>query len=248
MINKCSRSLAIFIVSLLFANVCLADSTTINHDPYERFNRVMFNFNDTLDRYVLKPVATLYNKIIPKPVSKGIGNMFNNLDNVTTVANDLLQGHLYQATSDLWRLGLNSTVGLLGFFDVAQAMGLERNKEDLGLTFAHWGYKNSNYLVLPILGPLTVRDALSWPINYQYLTVYPYIKSNLTRHEVYVLWVVSTRAESLRFQNVMQLAAVDRYAFMRDAYLQHRNYLIDRNAQFGLLTADKIQPSVAPLK
>jgi phospholipid-binding lipoprotein MlaA len=224
-------------VSLLTSNVCLADTMTVRtvnpDDPYERFNRVMYNFNDFLDRAVLKPIATLYNKIMPKPLSKGIGNMFYNIDTIPTIANDILQANFYQATSDAWRLGLNSTVGIAGFFDVAENLGLERNAEDLGLTFAQWGWKNSNYLVLPFIGSSTVRDGVAWPVNYELFTIYPYITPVRARYEVYGLGVVSKRAELLRFQGVLEQASLDRYAFLRNAYLQNRAYRIDRNKQLG---------------
>jgi phospholipid-binding lipoprotein MlaA len=202
-------------------------------DPYEPFNRVMFNINDRLDKYLLKPVATLYTKIMPKPLAKGISNVFSNIDIIPTVANDLLQTNFYQATSDAWRLTINTTVGLGGLFDVASKIGLERNTEDLGLTFARWGYQNSNYLVLPLIGPSTVRDAIAWPINYHLFTVYPYIKPMRTRYQVYAVGVVSKRADYLRYQDVVQQAALDKYVFMRNAYMQRRAYLIERNKQLS---------------
>jgi phospholipid-binding lipoprotein MlaA len=202
-------------------------------DPYEPFNRLMFNFNDFMDKVLLKPVATLYNKIMPKPVSKGISNMFSNVDTITTVANDVLQFNFYQATSDTWRFMINTTIGIGGFFDVAEHMGLERNVEDLGLTFAKWGWKDTNYLVLPFIGPSTVRDGIAWPINYEALTIYPWLQPVGTRYAVYFTGVVSKRAELLRFENVMEQAALDRYVFMRDAYLQNRKYRIERNEQLS---------------
>jgi phospholipid-binding lipoprotein MlaA len=202
-------------------------------DPYEPFNRVMYNFNEVLDKYLIKPVATLYNKVVPKPLTKGIANFFSNIDTVPTVANDVLQANFYQATSDAWRLAINTTVGIGGFFDVAADMGLEHNYEDLGLTFARWGYTQSNYLVLPFLGPSTVRDGVAWPINYEYLTIYPYITPVRARYQLYALNLVSKRADLLRYQDVMQQATLDKYVFMRNAYLQRRNYLIQRNKELG---------------
>lgn len=212
---------------------CSAFAADNPKDPYEKFNRVMYGFNQVFDTVILKPVSQLYIKIIPKPLSKGIGNFFNNIDNIPTVINDVLQANFYQATSDSWRFAINSTVGLLGFFDVASMIGLEPNSEDLGLTLARWGYKNSNYLVVPFLGPSTVRDALAWPVNYYYFTVYPYIYPVRARYALYSLGVVSRRADLLRFQGVFAQAAVDKYTFMRDAYMQRRAYLIERNEQLG---------------
>lgn len=208
------------------------DSYTNPADPHERFNRAMFGFNEVIDQNILKPIATLYNKL-PNPVTKGIGNFFSNLNNIPTILNDLLQGNFYQTTSDTWRLGINSTIGILGFFDVASHMGLEPNSEDFGLTLAQWGYKNSSYLVLPFLGPSTVRDGIAFPINYQFMTVYPLIYPVRTRYALYGMSVVDKRAELLRYQDVFEQAAIDKYVFMRTAYLQRRQYLIQRNKELG---------------
>jgi phospholipid-binding lipoprotein MlaA len=205
-----------------------------NRDPFETFNRPMFAFNDWLDRWILKPVATLYIKIMPKPLSKGISNAYNNIDTIPTILNDLLQGNFYQAVSDTWRLGINTTIGVVGLFDVATSMGLEpNNKEDFGLTLAQWGWVNSNYLVLPFIGPGTVRDQLGWPINYQFLTIYPYIRSDSVRYGLYGGGIVVRRAEVLHYESVMEQAALDKYTFVRDAYLQRRAYVIERNKQLG---------------
>ncbi len=205
----------------------------VNHDPYERFNRAMFQFNETFDILVMKPIATLYIKIIPKPLSKGLSNFYNNIDTIPTVANDVLQANFYQGTSDAWRLAINSSIGILGFFDVATDMGLEPNKEDFGLTLAQWGYRNSNYLVLPFLGPGTVRDQIGWPINYLFLTIYPYIYPVTQRNELYLTGLVVKRAELLRYQNVLEEASLDDYTFIRDAYMQRRAYQLERNAELN---------------
>lgn len=210
-----------------------ADQPVSNPDPYEKFNRVMFVFNDNLDKLFLKPIATLYNKIVPKPLVKGISNIFSNIDTIPTVINDGLQGNFYQATSDAWRLGINSTIGILGFFDPATSMGLEHNSEDFGLTLAQWGYKNSNYLVLPFFGPSTPRDGVGLPVDYYLFSIYPYINPVSQRYELYSLGIVSRRADLLHFQGVMEQASLDKYVFLRDAYMQRRNYLIQRNKELG---------------
>jgi phospholipid-binding lipoprotein MlaA len=236
--RKKNLNLTIGMVLLcLFANTAVfADEPerVVNpQDPYEPFNRVMFRFNDLVDKFIMRPIARIYNTVIPAPIVKGLSHVFSNIDNVTTVANDILQFNFYQATSDAWRVAINSTIGIGGFFDVATEMGLESNYEDLGLTFARWGWKNSNYLVLPFLGPTSVRDGIAWPIDYEYLTVYPYIRTVSVRYWIYGTSLVSKRAELLRFQNVMEQAAIDRYAFLRDAYKQRRAYMIDRNQRLG---------------
>lgn len=202
-------------------------------DPYEPFNRIMYNFNDFLDHAILKPVATFYNNVLPKPLSKGIKNIYSNIDTIPTVANDVLQGNIYQGTNDAWRLVINSTVGILGFFDVASNMGLEPNKEDFGLTLAQWGYTDSNYLVLPFFGPSTPRDAFGLPVDYYVFSIYPHIHPLSTRYGIYGLGVVSSRADLLSYENVMEQASIDKYAFLRDAYLQRRAYLIQRNKELG---------------
>jgi len=214
---------------LIFSHAALA----AENDPYEKFNRLVFNFNDFFDRALLKPVATLYNKIMPKPLNKGINNMFSNIDMIPTIINDCLQGNFYQSFSDTWRLGVNSTIGIAGFFDVASEIGLSYHDEDFGLTLARWGYKNSNYLVLPFIGPATIRDGIAWPVNYDVLTVYPYLHPDRTRYALYAGNYISKRATALRYQGVMDEVALDKYAFQRDAYLQHRNNKIKRNDLIG---------------
>jgi len=132
-----------------------AEEASYNKDPLERFNRVMFTFNDNLDFYLIKPVAELYNAVLPKPLNKGIHNFFNNLGEIPTIANDLLQLNLYQMTKDICRLGINTTMGIGGLFDIATRMHLPYFQNDFGLTLARWGYKDSSYLVLPVLGSNT---------------------------------------------------------------------------------------------
>jgi phospholipid-binding lipoprotein MlaA len=202
-------------------------------DPYEPFNRVMYHFNDELDKLILKPIATFYLKVMPKPFVKGINNFFSNIDTIPTVVNDVLQANFYQASSDFWRLAINSTVGIVGVFDIATDIGLEPNKEDFGLTLARWGYTNSNYLVLPFFGPSSVRDGLGLPVDYYGFSIYPHITPVRERYAIYGVGVLSRRAEILRFQNVFEQAAVDKYVFLRDAYMQRRNYLIERNKELG---------------
>jgi phospholipid-binding lipoprotein MlaA len=230
-IRKNFQKLVIFL--FLLANPVFAMTAVNPKDPYERFNRLVFAFNDVIDNAILQPLAKLYNKIVPKPLNKRISNFYNNIDTVPTVLNDVLQANFYQATSDAWRLIINSTAGILGFFDIGSEIGLEPNTEDFGLTLAQWGYKNSNYLVLPFIGPTTFRDGIGFFINYQYLTIYPYIYPVNERYRLYFLGLVQRRADLAHFQNVMDEAALDKYVFMRDAYMQRRNYLIERNQELS---------------
>jgi len=208
--------------------------TPAQADPYEGFNRAMFTFNDKLDTYLLKPVATFYNKIMPKPLNQGIHNVFFNIDTLTTIADDLLQANFYQATNDIWRFGINTTIGIGGLFDVAQRMKLEPYTNDFGLTMVTWGYKDSNYLVLPFFGPNTVRDGLiGLPVDYFALSLYPYIEPARTRYEIYILGVIDRRAQLLKFQEVLEEASLDKYVFVRSAYLQRRAYQIKDNHHRG---------------
>ncbi len=241
-------------MAVFFATTCVfADTITNNNDtnnnkdPFELLNRAMYHFNDIVDRVALKPIATLYSDIVPKPLKKGISNIFTNIDTVPTIINDVLQANFYQAVSDSWRLAINSTLGIAGFFDLAKDMGLEPNYEDFGLTLARWGYENSTYLVVPFLGPSTIRDALAWYPNYEYFTIYPYINPDNARYAVYSTGIISRRSDALNYESVFQQVAVDKYVFLRDAYLQRRAYLIQRNKELGnpYLSKNKLEDNAA---
>lgn len=198
-------------------------------DPYEDFNRHAFKLNEGIDKAIFKPVATVYKTVLPWPVTKGVNNFFSNLREVPTVINDLLQAKFYQATSDTWRFVINSTVGVFGLIDVASKIGLEKHYQDLGLTLATWGYKNSAYLVLPIFGPSTVRDGIAFPINNAYFNIYPYIYPVTTRNTLYGLNLINTRAQLLEVDKFIEQAAFDRYSFERNAYLQRRQYQLEHD-------------------
>jgi len=197
-------------------------------DPYQDYNRSIYKINNKLDEVIAKPVATFYQKIMPKPLYNMVNNFFNNISNIPTVINDVLQGNLYQADSDSWRFVINSTIGIGGFFDVAQHTGLEYNYEDFGLTLAQWGWTDSSYFVLPIYGPNTIRGTIGKPITY-YMSIFPYIKNWRIQWGLYALYLINERAQLLQYQNVMDNAALDPYIFTRDAYLQRQAYLIQRN-------------------
>jgi len=195
-------------------------------DPYEKINRKIFSFNDTLDTYFLVPVSQTYNKIMPKPLARGIHRFFNHLNLFPTVANDILQGNVYQATSDSWRFFVNTTAGLVGFYDVATEIGLEPNSQDFGLTLASWGYTDSSYLVLPFLGPSTVRDAFGLGVDAYLFNFYNYIDDTRTFYTLYALNIIDKRAYLLRYQDLYNQIALDRYTFIRDSYLNQRNNVI----------------------
>ncbi|WP_137886810.1 VacJ family lipoprotein [Pseudomonas sp. 2FE] len=191
-------------------------------DPWEGFNRTMFSFNDTLDIYALKPLAQGYQAVTPQFLEDGIHNVFNNLGDVGNLANDLLQGKVYNAGVDTSRLMFNTTFGLLGFFDVANKMGLQRNDEDFGQTFGAWGLGSGPYLVLPLLGPSTVRDAAG-KIPDSFLEPYPYIDDVPARNLTRAVDVVDTRASLLSAE---KLISGDKYLFIRNAFLQNREFKV----------------------
>jgi len=243
--NKKNYIISLLTIVMVFVLSSCATTRTmpVKHvnpdDPYESYNRFVFKFNDELDQAFLTPAAKLYIKIVPKPLAKGVHNFFNNIENIQNVAEDVLQGNIYQASSDLWRMGINTTLGIGGLFDVAAPMGLEQNYEDFGLTLAQWGYTKSNYLVLPFFGPSTLRDTIGMPVDYYAFSIYPYIHPTIRRYELYALWVVDKRAQILEYQNVFEQAAFDKYAFVRSAYMQRRAYLIQRNKDLGDPYLDK---------
>lgn len=196
-------------------------------DPYESVNRAVFKFNKNADKYVIKPVATAYIKTLPETIQPRVSSFFDNLRDITTSANDLLQGKFGQFAHDASRLVVNSTVGILGMFDPATHLGLEKHKEDFGQTLAVWGYENSAYLVLPFLGPSTVRDTAGITVDFYGLSIWPLLdESTTTRRLLVGLDLLDIRAQQLKNENIITSLAVDEYVFMRDAYLQRRQYLI----------------------
>lgn len=214
-----------------------AENDQVVKDPLEPLNRKIFAFNDAIDQAFLKPLASFYNKVLPKAVNQGIHNFFNNLNTVTTVANDLLQLHLYQGLNDLWRLGINSTIGIGGLFDVAGRIGLKPYSNDFGLTLAHYGWRNSTFIVWPFFGPSSLRDGVEIPIDYYYLSVYPYVEPDWVTWSLYGLGVVDRRAQLLKYQSVMEEIAIDKYSFLRFAYSQKRQFQILENEKRGFITA-----------
>lgn len=191
------------------------------NDPLERLNRSMFRFNDATDQYIASPVARGYKKVIPAPARKSVGNFFNNLDEINTIVNSLLQGNLDNSMRSLSRLITNSTVGLLGLFDVATAMGVERIEEDFGQTFAVWGIGPGPYLVLPFLGPSSVRDGLGLIPGYFGLDPISYIDSTSTRWSVLALKFTNIRSQLTAAEQILS-SQLDPYLFLRQTYEQSR--------------------------
>ena len=195
-------------------------------DPLEPFNRSMFALNEHIDTYLARPVARFYQKITPEPVDRGITNFFNNLDEVPTALNDLLQFKPRAALTDLGRLVVNTTVGVLGFMDPATEMGLERHDEDFGQTLGRWGIPPGPYLVLPVIGPNDFRDTLGFGVDWVSNPIYYRIGDNDAGWAMWILRYVDRRADLLRAQRVLESAAMDRYIFTRESYLQRRRYQV----------------------
>jgi phospholipid-binding lipoprotein MlaA len=195
-------------------------------DPYENYNRHAFRMNETLDKNFLKPVAQAFNAL-PYPVPQGVRHFFNNLAEIPTIVNDVLQGEFLHATSDTWRFAVNSTLGVGGFFDVASKMQLAPHSNDFGITLARWGYASSAYFILPVLGPSTIRDSIGVIPDQNMFSVYPYISPASARYGLIALNGVSKRAEFLNFEGIVDQLAIDPYVFQRNAYLQHRRLKIN---------------------
>lgn len=208
-------------------------------DPYEPINRVFFKFNRGLDKVILKPVAKTYAYVIPTPARAIINNFYTNINMIPTFANDLLQADYPHASQDAHRFVLNSLLGAAGIFDPATRYGFPLRSNDLGLTFAIWGDKHSPYVVIPFLGPSTIRDGMAMIFDYTIFTPYPYIPST----PLYALLAeryVDLRAQMLDTDRLIS-ESLDKYTFVRDAYLQHRRYLIEgeKNEENGSLYVDE---------
>jgi phospholipid-binding lipoprotein MlaA len=220
---------AALVVGTLVLSGCAAVPNPDARDPWESWNRGVFGFNDAVDQVVLKPVATGYQKVTPTPVQKGVGNFFGNLTDMWSVVNNALVLKGRETGDSIGRVMVNTTIGLLGVVDVASDLGIERHTADFGLTLARWGVGNGPYVVLPLLGPSTLRDTAGWPVDNWGNPINQFGDAP-TRNGMLVLNVVDTRAQLLGAGNVMEGAALDKYTFMRDAYLQRRrNQVYDGN-------------------
>ncbi len=211
-----------------------------NKDPLESINRGVYKFNDVTDKAVFKPVATAYKTVAPSPIRTGVNNFFNNLGSVTNILNNLLQFKFANAFSETGRFVINSTFGLAGLIDVAGMDKIPVHKEDFGQTLGYWGVGSGAYLVLPFVGPSTVRDTTglivdtttSDPITYTHN-----IGEIRLHNQLRAAQFIDKRTELLDAKDLVDDASLDPYAFMRDAYLQRRASLI----QDGLVPTDLIK-------
>ena len=205
------------------------DEGKVKQDPLEPVNRKIYKFNKAVDAMYIKPISMTYSKIVPNPIKHYVGNFISNVGEVPSSINHILQGKFKNATSNLMRLLFNSTFGICGIFDVATHMGFVKKHTDFGQTLTRLGYKQSKYLVLPILGPSTVRDGVGLVGN-TFVTVPYYVKPKW-RNRYICTQIIHKRAELQEdVADIMNSAGVDEYALVRDAYLQRRQYLSNDGA------------------
>jgi phospholipid-binding lipoprotein MlaA len=194
-------------------------------DPLEPLNRQVARFNDTVDEAVLVPVATAYVHVLPSPVRTGVNNFFGNLSDVWSFVNSVLQLKLQDSAQTFARVNVNTIFGLGGLLDIATEAGLDRHSEDFGLTLGRWGVPSGPYLVLPLLGPSTVRDAAALPLDFRGDAL-SYVNNIPVRNSLIALRLVDLRSNLLRASQLLENAALDRYTFTRDAFLQRRRSVV----------------------
>jgi phospholipid-binding lipoprotein MlaA len=237
-ITRTSGARAFQLGKLAVAAALLAGCSTVQTptkgDPLEGLNRTIFTVNDKLDQYALKPVAKGYVFITPQPVRDSVTNFFSNIGDVYIAANNLLQLKITDGVEDIMRIVINTVFGVGGLFDVATLAKLPKHDNDLGLTLGHYGVPAGPYLVLPLFGPSTVRDAVGSIGNY-YVNPLSYIHPDGLSWALYGLNIVNTRANLLNASDVLEGAALDKYSFVRSAYLQRRQYLLSDGKQSATL-------------
>ena len=211
---------ALALVAALAGAGC-ASTQSDPRDPLESVNRAVYVFNEQADEMVLRPAARLYRNVTSSGLRDGVRNFFSNLDDLYIGANNLLQGKVEQAVSDLMRIAVNTTLGFFGVIDWASDMGLEKHNEDFGQTLGSWGVGEGVYLVLPLLGPSTLRDTAALPVDWAGDPIYGHAPVD-ERNAMSATRVVARRADLLGASRTLEEAALDRYVFLREAYLQQR--------------------------
>jgi phospholipid-binding lipoprotein MlaA len=192
-------------------------------DPYEEWNRHMYSIHETVDGAVIKPIAEAYVQNAPKLFQTGLSNFFGNIDDFFAGVNDALQGNGNRA-GDAWgRVLLNTTFGIGGIFDLASMMGITKDKNDFGITFGKWGMPNGPYFFVPLFGPTTVRDGTGEVVRY-FVSPSRYVNSTAIQNTWWGLWYLDARSQALLNESVLDTAAIDKYRFLRNAYLRARRY------------------------
>jgi len=222
------RLLALSLVAMMFGCASIpAGVPPSPDDPWESFNRSVFEFNEGLDKYVLKPVVSGYRFVLPEFIREGVYNFFSNYNDIYTALNNLLQGKPDYAFNDLMRVVVNTTIGLGGLIDLATPGGLEKHKEDFGQTFGVWGIPSGPYVVLPFFGPSSVRDTFGTVADLETDYLFKYIPNVGLRNSLTGLRVVNARNTYYEAGDLLDGAAIDKYSFLRDAYIQRRKYQIN---------------------
>lgn len=194
-------------------------------DPWEKWNRRVFSFNEKLDENVLKPVATTYSNVVPQPVRSSVDNFVANVSDAWSAVNNILQGKVADGLSDVMRFGTNTVFGVFGLFDVASEAGMERHREDFGQTLGRWGVGAGAYVVWPLLGPSTVRESFALPLDTS-ATPALLFHDGASKYSIFTLQLINARANLLGASRVLDDIALDKYTFVRDAYLQRRRSLV----------------------
>ena len=208
---------------------CATGPNADPRDPIEPFNRGVYRFNDALDTAVLKPVATAYRDVTPELIRRGVGNFFANLEDIWSFVNNALQFKGQAAGDSLARFGINTFIGMGGVFDVASDLSIEKHARDFGHTLGYWGVAPGPYLVLPLLGPSSLRDTVALPVDMAGDLVSQVLHIP-TRNSAKVIRIIDNRSELLRAGDMLDEIALDKYSFIRDAYLQRRrNAIYDGN-------------------
>lgn len=229
--NSIKKSLSLMALSLVvvLAQGCATGPNANPADPMEPLNRAVFNFNDGIDRAILQPVASAYDQVTPSPVKTGVRNFFGNIADVWSVVNNLLQGKVKESLETFMRVSVNSTFGFGGVLDIGTEAGLPKNRQDFGQTLGVWGFDSGPYVVLPLFGPSSVRDTVGTVVDGS-ADVVNNLRHVPSRNSLAVLRVVDKRAELLGASNILDQAALDKYSFTRDLYLQRRASSIGKNS------------------
>lgn len=223
-----ARTIAVMGFFVVFAG-CATGPNADPRDPIEPFNRAVYGFNDALDTTVLKPVATAYRDVTPQLIRRGVGNFFANLEDIWSFVNNALQFKGQAAGDSLARFGINTFFGMGGIFDLASDLSIEKHSRDFGQTLGYWGVAPGPYLVLPLLGPSSLRDTVALPVDMAGDLV-SQVSHIPTRNSAKVIRIIDNRSELLRAGDMLDEIALDKYSFIRDAYLQRRrNAIYDGN-------------------
>lgn len=217
-------------------------ATPQNPDPLESLNRKTFAFNEGVDKVVLKPTATAYRAVVPELVRQGVSNFFRNLGDPWSSINLILQGRLKEGLSDLGRFGVNTTIGLLGLMDVATDWGIPRHGQGFSDTLSAWGVGGGAYIVLPLFGPSDLRGVVALPVN-GYANLQLQISDVPVRNSLMALGFVDTRAQMLDLTKMIDDVALDKYLFVRDAFLQRRAYRVEPAGDLEAVAIDRVPPA-----